>query len=225
MDDFFMGGIIQFGGNFAPKDFAFCHGQLMSISENQALYAILGTTYGGDGRTNYAVPDLRGRAPIGSGRGPGITEYRLAQMTGLNDIKLQVPHLPAHSHTATFTGTGGTGSTGGGGEATVTMKVALAATTTEGNLAIPKEGAYLAQTKPPKGGKDEPEFIYSDNPGDTVNLGGVTATGTVPMTGGGITGGTVAIGSTGGNAAFPIMQPSICMNYIIALQGLFPSRN
>ena len=69
--EFFIGGIINFGGNFAPRDWAFCDGQLISISQNQALFAILGTIWGGDGRTNFALPDMRSRCPIGAGRGRG----------------------------------------------------------------------------------------------------------------------------------------------------------
>ena len=72
--EFYLGGTVLFGGNFAPRGWTFCKGQLMSISENTALFAILGTTWGGDGRTNFATPDLRSRAPVGTGRGNGLTD-------------------------------------------------------------------------------------------------------------------------------------------------------
>ena len=78
----FMGGICFFGGSFAPRDWAFCQGQLMPISQNQALYAILGTIWGGDGRTSFALPDMRSRVPIGVGRGPGLTQAYLGQRRG-----------------------------------------------------------------------------------------------------------------------------------------------
>ena len=78
----FIGQIILFGGNFAPRNWAFCHGQLLSIAQNTALFSILGTTYGGDGRTTFGLPDFRGREVIGAGRGPGLSDYRLGEKGG-----------------------------------------------------------------------------------------------------------------------------------------------
>jgi microcystin-dependent protein len=99
MDEFI--GIVKiFGGNFAPKGWAFCEGQLMSIAQNQALFAILGTTYGGDGITTFALPDLRGRVPIhsGSSAGPGLTYHPLGQKAGTETVTLTVPQMPMHNH-------------------------------------------------------------------------------------------------------------------------------
>ena len=80
--DGFIGEIRMFAGNFAPRNWAFCNGQLLSINSNQALFSILGTTYGGDGRTDFALPDLRGRAALGAGQGPGLQNQRLGQRGG-----------------------------------------------------------------------------------------------------------------------------------------------
>lgn len=98
--DPFLGEIRMFAGNFAPRGWAFCDGALLPISQNSALFSILGTTYGGDGRTTFALPDLRGRAPIHAGNGPGLTDRRLGQLGGSESVTLTVAQLPAHNHTA-----------------------------------------------------------------------------------------------------------------------------
>jgi len=92
--DPFLGQIILFAGNFAPRGWAFCEGQLLPINENQALFSILGTTYGGDGRTTFGLPDLRGRAPISQGNGPGLPAYRLGEKGGNYETTLSVSNLP-----------------------------------------------------------------------------------------------------------------------------------
>ena len=84
-----IGEVRLFAGNFAPRGWAFCHGQLLPISQNSALFSILGTTYGGDGRSTFALPDLRGRAPIGAGKGPGLSDQRLGKKLG--NEKINVP--------------------------------------------------------------------------------------------------------------------------------------
>ena len=96
--DPFIGMIVMFGGNFAPRGWATCDGQLLSISQNTALFSILGTTYGGDGRTTFGLPDLRGRVAIHPGTGPGLTNYKLGQKSGVNDVTLQVAQIPPHNH-------------------------------------------------------------------------------------------------------------------------------
>lgn len=94
----FLGQIIMFGGNFAPRGWAFCDGQLLPISQNQSLFALLGTTYGGDGRTTFALPDLRGRAPIHAGNGPGLSDRRLGSRGGSETNTLIESQLPSHTH-------------------------------------------------------------------------------------------------------------------------------
>lgn len=95
-----LGEIKGFAGNFAPRGWAYCDGQLLSIAQNQALFSILGTTYGGDGRTTFALPDLRGRTPIHPGHGPGLGTYKLGQRSGTEYVNLTSNNLPAHSHTS-----------------------------------------------------------------------------------------------------------------------------
>lgn len=96
----FIGQIMLFGGNFAPRGWAFCDGQLLPIAQNQALFSILGTTWGGDGRTTFGLPDLRGRAPVGPRNGPGLSDYRLGQAGGRETVTLTVAEMPSHNHSA-----------------------------------------------------------------------------------------------------------------------------
>ncbi|AXG71543.1 phage tail collar domain protein [Kordia sp. SMS9] len=96
--DPFIGEIVMFGGNFAPRGWALCNGQLLAISSNSALFSILGTTYGGDGRTSFALPDLRGRAAVHPGTGPGLSTIKLGQRGGAEYHTLTVNQMPMHNH-------------------------------------------------------------------------------------------------------------------------------
>ncbi|MDO6595505.1 tail fiber protein [Oceanihabitans sp. 2_MG-2023] len=98
--DPFIAQIIMFGGNFAPRGWALCNGQLLDISQNTALFSLLGTTYGGDGRTTFGLPDLRGRVPVHAGNGPGLPSVSLGQKGGLASYKLNANQLPSHTHAA-----------------------------------------------------------------------------------------------------------------------------
>ncbi|MCX6305169.1 MAG: tail fiber protein [Bacteroidetes bacterium] len=100
--DAFTGEIELFGFGYTPNGWAACNGQLMSISENTALFALLGTTYGGDGVNTFGLPDLRGRVPINQGTGPGLTNRVMGQTGGSDYFYLSVPQIPAHAHTVTF---------------------------------------------------------------------------------------------------------------------------
>lgn len=100
MSEPFVAEIRIFAGNFAPRGWAFCDGQLLPISENTALFSLIGTTYGGDGRTTTALPNLQGRAPMHPGRGPGLTARRLGEKVGVETVTLTEAQIPSHSHTA-----------------------------------------------------------------------------------------------------------------------------
>lgn len=95
----FIAQIILFGGNFVPKGWAFCDGQVLPINAYPALFGLLGTTYGGDGRTTFALPDLRGRVPAHAGNGPGLSPRRIGQMFGTETVTLTANQIPTHSHT------------------------------------------------------------------------------------------------------------------------------
>lgn len=101
MSESYVGEIRMFAGNYAPEGWAMCNGQLLSIAENDVLFALIGTTYGGDGQTNFALPDLRGRIPVHMGTNPKTgTNFSLAQAAGVENLTLTLNQLPAHSHTA-----------------------------------------------------------------------------------------------------------------------------
>ena len=171
--DFIIGEIRMFAGNFAPKGWAFCQGQLLPIAQNQALFSLLGTTYGGDGMTSFALPDLRGRAPVGFGQEPGLSYKDLGQQFGTETVTLTTAQMPAHSHTVN-------------------------AVTSEGNQNLPTN-SLPANTK-------ALDKEYSDANANTT----MKAT---------------MVNPTGGNQPFGVTQPSLGVNFIIALQGIFPSRN
>ena len=194
--DPFIGQIMMFGGNFAPRGWALCSGQLLSISQNTALFSILGTTYGGDGRTTFALPDLRGRAPVSAGRGPGLSDRRLGQRSGQETVTLNQLEIPSHTHLAQA-------------ETTTVMSVSSAGATS----AAPVAGNSLAAVSSERG-KVTNAKIYNAEAPDTVLSTGTVATGT-----------TVTNQLSGGSRAHDNMQPYLAVNYIIALLGVFPSRN
>ncbi len=107
----FIGEVKYFAGNFAPRNWAFCHGQLLAISQNSALFSILGTTYGGDGRTTFALPDLRGRSPLSPGTGPGLPNVRLGDRGGVPSVTLTAQNLPSHNHQFTVKASSDPGTT------------------------------------------------------------------------------------------------------------------
>lgn len=123
MPEPFIGEIRIFAGNFAPRGWAFCNGQTVPVSQHTALFSLLGTTYGGDGRTNFALPDLRGRAPMHRGEGPGLTSRRLGESGGATTITLSEEQMPEHDH-------------------------ALQANSNPGDLQAPSDRRVLARTQP-----------------------------------------------------------------------------
>lgn len=184
----FIGEIKMFGGNFAPRNFALTDGQLLAISQNTALFSLLGTTYGGDGRTTFALPDLRGRVPMHAGSGPGLTPRSLGEKSGVENVTLTAAQMPSHTHTATAT----TNST-------------LHAYSGAGTINIPA-GHVLAD--------DDNDRIYSATAPDvTMSASAISS----------IT--TVTVNNAGGNQAHDNMQPYAVINFIICLQGIFPSRS
>ena len=100
-----IGEVRMFGGNFAPRGWAFCNGQLLAISEYEALYTLIGTTYGGNGTTNFALPDLQGRLVVGMGQGTGLSNYALGQKAGTETVTLMTTQLAGHTHTMQATTT------------------------------------------------------------------------------------------------------------------------
>ena len=162
--------------NFAPRGWAFCDGQILPINQNQSLYSLLGTTYGGDGRTSFALPDMRGRVPMHVGRSNGGAVHTEGQKSGEETHTLAASEMPQHTHT-------------------------LMGTTNTANQSSPS--SHIPAQIPTTGGE-----VYSDisvGPNSTFN--------------------PAAIAHVGGGQAHENMQPYLVINFCIALQGLFPSRN
>lgn len=174
MSDPFIGEIQIFAGKFAPRGWALCNGQLMSVQQNTALFSILSTMYGGDGRTTFALPNLMGRAPMGVGSGAGLTPRSQGAQVGSSAVTLLTTQMPAHTHP-------------------------VGATTIEGDLSAPN-GNIWAQMD----GKPAPKAYSNSAPNVTMN----------PM----------AIGVAGGSQPHNNMQPYLALNFIIALDGVYPSR-
>jgi microcystin-dependent protein len=107
--DGYIAEIRMFAGNFAPRNWALCQGQILAISQNTALFSLLGTTYGGNGQTTFALPDLRGRVTLGVGAGPGLTNKDLGELGGAENVTLAVTQIPAHNHAATINVNSGPG--------------------------------------------------------------------------------------------------------------------
>ena len=180
MSEPFLGQIMLVGFNFAPVGWAFCNGQLLSIAQNAALFSLLGTAFGGDGVSNFALPDLRGRAAVGFGNGVGLTPYTLGEITGTETVTLTASQMPAHSHL-------------------------VGANAANATVASPS-GADLAQSVDPAG-RGTPVNTYS----------------TPPMTKP-VTLDPASVQQSGGSQSHSNIQPVLACNYIIALQGIFPSR-
>jgi len=210
-----LGEINYVGFNFTPKDWASCNGQIIPISQNQALYSLLGTTYGGDGRTNFALPDMRGRVPIHQGQGVGLQTYPLGYRGGLEATNMSIPQLPAHSHDNNATSKSTSVSVvAAGATATSTLHV------NDGAGNATPTGNYLA-------GKVGLTKIYtSAAPNADLNAGSVTTTlSGVDISTTTQTTTTVTVGNTGSSKPFSIMQPFLVVNCVIAMDGTYPSRN
>lgn len=173
MSEPFVGEIRMFAGNFAPRGWAFCDGQLLAVSQNDALFSLLGTIYGGDGRTTFGLPDLRGRIPLHQGTGPGLSPRRLGSKGGEEKVTLTVNQLASHSHdwnANTALATGGD-----------------------------PQGLVTAATTAP--------FRMYRNENQVLDLASST------------------IANTGGTQPHTNLMPTLCVHFIIALVGIYPSRH
>jgi len=168
-----IGEIRMFGGNFAPRSWALCDGQLLPINQNQALFSILGTTYGGDGRTTFGLPDLRGRVAIHPGNGPGLSTRRLGEKSGTETNTLNVNQMPSHGHSVPMIAPIAAGDTGSDKDSD------------SGDNGFMKATLDKRQLQ---------RFNLKADP-------------------------------AGGNQPVNNVQPFQCVNFIICLQGIFPSRS
>lgn len=207
--DPFIGEIRIFTGNFAPTGWFLCQGQVLPISAYQALFAIIGTTYGGNGSSNFQLPNLQGRMPIGAGQSSFGTIYNLGQVGGSENITLTVSNMPAHTHVATFTPAAN--------PTPPTANAALQAGSGYGSNVNPT-GNYICNVTD-SGGQNDPLFAPKASAGTLGNVAGLSVTLT-----GGAYGGSVALTPTGNGSPFNPISPYLGINYIIAYNGIFPSR-
>jgi microcystin-dependent protein len=179
MQEPYLGDVRMFCGNFAPRTWAFCAGQLLSIAQNTALYSLLGTTFGGDGVTTFGLPDLRGRAPVGQGQGTGLSNRVLGEMSGQEQVTLMLSNLPGHNH-----------------------------------------GFFATQAN-----------ANTSTIGPSVLLGTATASSGTPLLYVALLGNTpaplasAAIGLSGNSQPHSNIMPTLTLDFVIALQGIYPSRN
>ena len=176
----FLGQLAMFAGNFAPLGWAICNGQTLAISENPALFQLLGTTYGGDGQNTFNLPDLRSRVPVHQGQGQGLSNYVIGQLAGVETVTLLTQQLPSHTHP---------------------LKAAASAnSSTPANTLLATEGGTDAGAV----------SIYA--PFDTTPANMTTL---LPA----------SLTVQGGSQPHENLQPFLAINFIIALQGIFPSQN
>jgi microcystin-dependent protein len=172
MSEPFVGEIRMFAGNFAPQGWAFCDGQLLAVSQNDALFSLFGTVYGGDGRTTFGLPDLRGRVPMHAGTGPGLSQRRLGARGGTETATVAVDQIPSHTHQ---------------------MKAS-------GDLA---GRANPQDNLPAKSAQIE---LYSGDAPDVALS-------------------PSAISAVGDNQPHSNLMPFLCIHFIVALVGIYPSRS
>lgn len=174
----YLGAIFLFAGNFAPRGFQLCNGQILPISQNTALFSLLGTTYGGDGVQTFALPDLRGRGPIGQGSGPGLSPVVLGESSGAQSVTILSSNMPAHNHFVNVSNS-------------------------QGSLPLP-QGNYIA-------GVVDSNLANGTSFNSSATSGATLAAASVSTTGNGL--------------PLNVQDPYLAISYIIAVQGIFPSRN
>ncbi len=171
MSEPFVGEIRMFAGNFAPRGWAYCDGQLLAVSQNDALFSLLGTIYGGDGRTTFGLPDLRGRIPLHQGQGPGLSSRRLGSKSGAENVTLSTNQLASHAHDFNANTAPATGEA--------------------------PQGKVLADPTPIR--------IYKEAAQNTDLA-------------------SSSIANTGGTQSHTNLMPTLCIHFIVALFGSYPSR-
>ena len=172
----FLGEIRMFAGNFAPRNWALCNGQILPISQNTALFSIIGTYYGGNGTSNFALPNLQGMAPLGVGNGNGLTPRTLGETAGEASVTLLPNEMPSHTH-------------------------GVNASSSVGNQVEPTNGVWSVAGA----GRGEKMYAASQGTGAAMS--------------------SQAISSMGGSQPHNNLPPYLTLNFIIALNGVFPSRN
>lgn len=176
----YIGEIRMFAGNFAPGAWNFCDGSLQSIAVYTALFSIIGTTYGGDGQTTFALPDFVGQAPIGTGQGAGLSKYELGETAGSETVTMTTAQMPMHTHNTA-------------------IAVSVPAYSETGSTASPNNAILANRT----GAYTLEQADSSISPFNSA----------------------VTLAPVGNNMPFNITSPFLVLNYIICMEGIYPSRN
>lgn len=166
----YIGEILMFGGNFAPLGWMFCEGQVLAISQYEALFSLIGTTYGGDGQSTFALPDLRGRIPVHQGQGPGLTNRVIGEASGVESVTLLVNQMPSHTH----------------------------------SLLADSGDAVMPQPNNNVLGQSNSQTYSGQTPTTALNA--------------------AALSNTGGGLPHDNIMPYLCISFIIAVEGIFPSQ-
>src|SRR5579871_849814 len=188
---------MTFGFSFAPRGWQLCNGQLIAIQQNTALFSLLGTTFGGNGVSNFQLPNFQGRFPMSQGSGAGLSPRVMGEVAGTENASILIANMPTHTHTATF--------------APATNSGYMASTNTTGNKLVPSTTNNVLAGTP--AGADAAAIWATSTPAPTIPLGG------------GAIAGTVTNAPTGNNIPVAIMNPFLVLNFSIALSGIFPARN
>lgn len=222
----YFGQICVTAAKFCPENTMEATGQMLKVSDYQPLFALIGCTYGGDCNTTFALPDLRGRAPVGYGQGPSLTTHPVGQMFGTETVTQTLAQLAMHTHTATFTSSGGSGGTASG---TVTLPVTGSAKVATATVPATRSNTPSNNSVLVPAGSTAAN-VYGA-PGTTADLtigpaGAVTGTASgavsLPVTGG--SGGSVTINPSGNSQSMPNVPPELAMRYCIVTNGIFPNR-
>ncbi|WP_317195601.1 phage tail protein [Echinicola shivajiensis] len=190
-----MATVKMFAGNFEPRGWMYCDGRLLPISQYSALFSLIGTIYGGDGRTTFALPDLRGRVPLGPGNGPGLTPRREGEKSGSETNTMNIMNMPSHNHAAVVND----------------FKADILVSNEEGTEETPGTNGATTLAASTNGGRGV--GIYNSGaPSVTLNTGNGGSA-------------NVTIANNGGSQPVNNMQPYLGINFIICVQGIFPPRN
>lgn len=193
----FIGQICMFGFGWAPRSWATCDGQVVAISSNEALFSLLGTTYGGDGRTTFGLPDLRGRVPMHHGNGPGLTGRRLGVKEGQETKNLDSSEMPVHKHD-------------------LVGNIRFRLGNLAGDTAIGFNRSLAAIAGDDDGSGTTGDLIFNTTP--QYNLNRTLDAGTIDHSG-------LAVANAGSGQGFGLMQPYSVISFAIALDGVYPSRD
>jgi len=176
MSDSFIGEIKMFAATFSPRQWAFCNGAIMAVSQNESLFALIGATYGGDGRSSFGLPEMRGRIPVHYGQGPGLSAYPIGMRRGLEEVVLSADQLPSHTH-------------------------ALQASNNRATSKNPNGNVFAASPV------NETMYIEGQTTGAPQALN------------------EAAVDTSGSNDGHMNIMPYTAIQFIICLEGIFPSRN